>query len=254
MGWLDRFLGRGGDAKGNRESPERALVELVFESAGGFEIARCPGAQALAQLQRWRQVGRTDGFTAILLGDDDDAEMLAENRAQREGDIGQLIEAAAEFDVDAWLQQQRVEDSESEVRDEGDWPDEPPPPGEISAHRDILTGEPLPKVCLARIPTPNSWEAPIHVGMGGWNECPESIALAAFARRWQLRYGAEVVSITHDVMEFAVSDPPSTREAAWELAREQYLFCADIVDQGHGSVASLAAALLNSDYWYFWWD
>ena len=90
--------------------------------------------------------------------------------------------------------------------------------------------------------------------MGDWNECPDASVLAAFAHRWQLRYGAEIVSATHDVLEFTVSDPPTTREAALELAREQYLLCADIVDQGHGSIAHLAAALQNSNYWYFWWD
>jgi hypothetical protein len=38
------------------------------------------------------------------------------------------------------------------------------------------------------------------------------------------------------------------------LAWEQYWYCLDIVDQGVGSVSALAATLLNSTYWYFWWD
>jgi hypothetical protein len=28
----------------------------------------------------------------------------------------------------------------------------------------------------------------------------------------------------------------------------------DIVDQGCESISNLAATLLNSPYWYFWWD
>jgi hypothetical protein len=38
------------------------------------------------------------------------------------------------------------------------------------------------------------------------------------------------------------------------LAREQYLYCSDIVWQGVGSVSNLSKTLLNSNYWYFWWD
>jgi hypothetical protein len=39
-----------------------------------------------------------------------------------------------------------------------------------------------------------------------------------------------------------------------QLAMEQYLYCADIVDQGVESVANLATLLLKQKVWYFWWD
>lgn len=230
------------------------MAELVFEPTGSFEIARCPGAHALTHLQRLRSEGRAAGFTAVLLGTNDDVEMLMEDRARRESGPDERIERASALDVDQWLEERRQEDPEAEGPEEGEWPDEAPEPGQISAHLDVLTRQPEPVVCLARIPTVKSWEVPVHLGMGDWNECPDSAVLAAFARRWQLRYGAEIVSLTHDVLEFTVSDPPTTREAALELAREQYLLCADIVDQGHGSMASLAASLLGANYWYFWWD
>lgn len=90
--------------------------------------------------------------------------------------------------------------------------------------------------------------------MGGWNDCPDSSVLTAFAKRWHASFGAEVVSITRDVMEFTVANPPTTREAASKLAMEQYIFCPDIVEQGVGDVVTLAATLQNSSYWYFWWD
>jgi len=38
------------------------------------------------------------------------------------------------------------------------------------------------------------------------------------------------------------------------LAREQYAYCNDLVDQGTESVAALAAGLLDGTVWYFWWD
>ena len=39
-----------------------------------------------------------------------------------------------------------------------------------------------------------------------------------------------------------------------ELAWEQYWYCTDLVEHGHGSIANLAATLLDAPYWYFWWD
>ena len=38
------------------------------------------------------------------------------------------------------------------------------------------------------------------------------------------------------------------------LAREQFVYCPDIVYQGTGTLAGLAAALLEGTTWYFWWD
>jgi hypothetical protein len=51
-----------------------------------------------------------------------------------------------------------------------------------------------------------------------------------------------------------LSCKPATREEALELAREQYFYCNDIVDQGMGSYRRLAAGLMASDWWFFWWD
>jgi Domain of unknown function (DUF4253) len=47
---------------------------------------------------------------------------------------------------------------------------------------------------------------------------------------------------------------PKTREEALALARDQYVYCADNIDQGVRTYSALAAALMESDWWYFWWD
>jgi hypothetical protein len=39
-----------------------------------------------------------------------------------------------------------------------------------------------------------------------------------------------------------------------QLAQEQYAYCEDIVEQGTGSLANLAATLLDAPTWHFWWD
>ena len=58
----------------------------------------------------------------------------------------------------------------------------------------------------------------------------------------------------HDVMNIRVQRKPDTRAAALDLAREHYVYCSDIVDQGAGTLSALAAALMENDWWYFWWD
>ena len=52
-----------------------------------------------------------------------------------------------------------------------------------------------------------------------------------------------------DIVECAVTKPPTDRNAATILAWEQYWYCV-----GSESVSNLAATLLNLPYWYFWWD
>jgi hypothetical protein len=55
-------------------------------------------------------------------------------------------------------------------------------------------------------------------------------------------------------MNIRVKSRPPTRKAALELAREQYVYCSDIVEQGAQTLSALAAMLMGSGWWYFWWD
>jgi hypothetical protein len=57
-----------------------------------------------------------------------------------------------------------------------------------------------------------------------------------------------------DVVECRVATPPTQRQVLEQLAREQYLSCADIVGQGTQTLLALAGALRGSDAWFFWWD
>lgn len=231
-----------------------APAKLVFESAGPFEIASCHGKDALKHLRELRHEGHDRGFQVILLGGQDDADSLSENRESSETSPEEYLELASHVNVDEWLKEKASNDPEEYPAENGEWPHKTPQHGSILAHLDILSRKPKEVVCLAKIRISKNWEVPAYIGMGGWNECPDAAVLTAFAKRWHEKYGAEIVSITHDIMEFSVSKPPTTKEAAIELAKEQYVFCADIVDQGVGDVFTLAATLLNSNYWYFWWD
>jgi hypothetical protein len=76
----------------------------------------------------------------------------------------------------------------------------------------------------------------------------------AVQKRWHWKFGAEVVCIADDVVEMTVSRPPTDRTSALELAREQYVYCEDLVVQGTLTLERLAASLLGAKKWFFWWD
>lgn len=251
MGFFDRFKKQPGPPKDEKET---APEELVFQPAGPYEIASCPGESALHHLEKLREEGRRDGFTAIFLGREDDVEGLAENRECTKTSPEESLQQAATLDVDRWLQERFAGDPEQFASEMGHWPLMTPKAGSIMAHLDVLSGRPRGDVYIAKIPTAESWQAPAYIGMGGWNECPDDAVLTALAKRWHERFGAEIVSITHDIMEFSVTNPPRTKEQALELAKEQFIVCSDIVTQGVETISALAATLLNSNYWYFWWD
>ncbi|MBO4850121.1 MAG: DUF4253 domain-containing protein [Prevotella sp.] len=55
------------------------------------------------------------------------------------------------------------------------------------------------------------------------------------------------------IIEFTVPQPVSEAESL-PLAEEHYAFCTDIIDQGVGTIHTLADVLRKSTVWFFWWD
>ena len=122
----------------------------------------------------------------------------------------------------------------------------------FSGYWDYFTKKTYPLI-LAEIPVKNPWEVFAYLPFGGWNECPDTPEQMAVAKYWFELYGAMPAVLTHDVLEYELPQPVGT-EKALELAKEQYAFCADIVDQGVETVGVLADMLAKSKVWYFWWD
>ena len=59
------------------------------------------------------------------------------------------------------------------------------------------------------------------------------------------------------MIECTVERPPTTKEDALILAREQLLYSPGFLGEFTGretNIPRLAAALLNSRHWLFWWD
>jgi Domain of unknown function (DUF4253) len=136
----------------------------------------------------------------------------------------------------------------------GEWPSEPMGAPQLTVATETLSGSPLSRVQLVVLPT-NDWTAiPAYLQWGNWNACPPPEYHVAALRSWRDRFGAELIGLSHDVMNIRVTRRPETRDAALDLAREQYVYCSDIVDQGVETLSALAAVLMESDWWYFWWD
>jgi hypothetical protein len=144
-----------------------------------------------------------------------------------------------------------VRDSAPEV---GEWPTKASPMPGLTVALESIGSAPLAKVQICLIPTDDWTTVPAHLQWGGANECPYPEYQVAAFRSWRDRFGAELAGMNGDTVNLRVRRRPGTRSEALELAREQYLYCNDIVDQGTGTLSELAASLMESDWWFFWWD
>lgn len=136
----------------------------------------------------------------------------------------------------------------------GEWPNKADTSAGLSVAYDLLKGTPLPKVYIAIAPTEDWTTIPAYLRWGAWNECPAPEYHVAAMRLWRDRYGAELVGMSNDTINLRVATRPETRDDALALAREQYTYCKDIVDQGVQTYSALAAFLMANDWWFFWWD
>ena len=234
----------------------------------------------------WKQLRKLVSHTShwpVLLGTDFDLEILAETlEDQKDQSAAKIMqraekvdptalfddwqktamencrEAAVEFGsggkLDEKFERQPAQEAPFQALPRGDWPEYAEPSDEFSIPYDVLTRKPQKSVHIGLVPTVTGWEAPAFLKFGSWNACPHPEHHVAVMKYWHSQYGTEVVGITHDIVEMLVARPPRSRKKALELAREQYLYCEDIVDQGTETIDNLAATLLNGKTWYFWWD
>lgn len=225
-----------------------------------FTTLEVSGNDAVRLLEEYRARYRSTGQYPFLIGDGEELKRLEEQAEDAERNSAEIIRASLAIDAGAWIAEQREErrkDAEAwEYSAEpplGEWPIKADH-GSILLHKDILSGNIKPKVYLGLAKLEQPWHLPGVVNIGGWNDCPSAEEHCAVHRSWQERFGAEITGMSGDTVECVVRNPPRDRKAALELAWEQYWYCSDIVDQGCESISNLAATLLNSPYWYFWWD
>jgi hypothetical protein len=215
------------------------------------------GTKAIDELHRLRADFPANGLYPVMIGNDEELGQVEEMAEFTEETPEEIIAAAETLDLREWITERQAEAesygySEDEIL--GSWPGEIAEKGSILLHADILSGQPKPKVNIRLVALTQAWHLPAHLKWGGWNECPTAEVQCAFFQRWEKAYGAQITGMSGDIVECLVTNPPTTKDEAMKLAWEQYWYCADIVEQGVETVSNLAATLINSPYWYFWWD
>jgi hypothetical protein len=261
------WFGRRNNSRGNSDGPPSFAVDALrrvgvrgvsFRSTDAFGdranawAVEVPGDRALTL---WSELA-SDGehWSPVILGSAIDETRLAESRQYCTVTPDEILEAASRIDVDVliatWQANNELDDEWDYV---GQWPDGVGPNTSFVLPYDIGTRQHRATV-LAIVAVRDSTEVPAALGWGAWNACPSPEEHVAVMRRWSDRYGAQLVGISSDVVEMKVSSPPKDREAAMQLAGEQFAYCEDIVTQGTETISALAATLLNGTSWYFWWD
>ena len=230
-----------------------------------YERLTVPGAQALAEWERLRTAGRG---VPVVIGNDEDLERLAKQFSVDDpeafgvmlADIpprstAEVLTAAEGIrfptDLQVWTGARQQEDLDAP---EGEWPSSLDAGGEgLSVATDISTQRFHNEVHILLIPAQFSWELPAYLKFGDFNECHPAEYHVAALRSWHDRFGAELVGINADTLNVRSARCPE-REEAIALAREQYAYCQDIVEQGFDSISALAATLAANRWWGFWWD
>ncbi|MEL6236121.1 MAG: DUF4253 domain-containing protein [Pseudomonadota bacterium] len=222
-----------------------------------FDTITLPGSEVRDALPGLRKTG----VWPVVMGDPAWAHHFNEVFVPPEHPLHASEAKLARFDLDDWLENR--EDEARALAEEYDFDWLPRGPVDAQAvtwrHRapsiqSDFRGQPLAEVLIGLPKIEAGWQFPGLIQYGGWNAYPFPLVHMALLRRWEEAFGARLVSFGHDIIEMTVERPPSTREAAEALAIAQYLYCPDIVDQGTGTIDTLAAALLAGNDWYFWWD
>ncbi len=211
-----------------------------------FETIECPGRQALTELRRLREEYPSSGLYPFLIGPEANYRLLEESDDD-DRTLEEIGAASEKIDIPEWLA--KYDNPEKMV---GEWP-MGTRPDDISLHRDY-EGRFREVVIIGLAEIEESWMLPAVTRFGSFNSCQDASFHCAMMRHWAPTYRMEIIGLSHDTIECRVNAPPLTRASALQLAWEQCHYCPDIVAQGTETVAALAASLLSSHYWYFWWD
>ncbi len=266
-------------------NPRYAEMKPALLKNFPFEVVRAPGTTALST---WEALRRRADIYPIVVGADDDLLQIAEQQQSPRREKSDAILAAAakyRFPQDLREHKERLKakidaDRQSDPRfaeaydamllqfpgsgdaspPRGPWPVEIPSDAGLSVaqtatlENDQLITRPSTEVSIALLPIKEWTDAFALLNYGGWNDCPAPEAHVAAFRHWQGRYQLELVGMSGDVLNLRAASKPKSREEALSLAAEHYEFCPDTVDQGVGTLETLAACLLEHDWWHFWWD
>jgi hypothetical protein len=233
---------------GRQDAANTAAPTLAIDLP--FEMIAVPGQEAVAVRERLLAKG---GVTPVILGSDRDIARMVETFSRSPKSPDDLIAEAGRLDVAAWLALRKQDDPELYTAASAAWPAAAPSAPQLSLHLD-RAGAPKQTVILALFATTAAWQVPAHMCYGGWNACPPPSVHVALHHQWHQDFGAVIAGMSGDVIECTVARPPTERDAALTLAREQFLYSPARVRQDTGSVQALAATLIGARVWRFRWD
>jgi Domain of unknown function (DUF4253) len=231
--------------------------EYFVTPEGAIYSAEVPASESAAAWRRSRESARGLGYWPVIFGGQKDANnfkmlLTSPNRVP----AAQILEDSAKLDATAVLAARFKKSRQlREDRAHGPWPGAPVPSAQFHLPtRSSKSDDPDPLITIGLVPTDDPCVVPAVTGFGGWNECPKASEHVALHRHWQRTYGAELACMSRDIIEMSAGRRPSTQKEAIALATEQFLYCPDIVEQGTRTIETLAACLMASELWFFWWD
>lgn len=235
-------------------------------AALNYERITVPGVDAM---DAWKELKGSGRGWPVIVGSDDDLDRIADQYSmgdplasgvivpdQHSRSPQDILSAAANLtfpiDLNKWSEAFPADELNAPV---GLWPPEAGG-GSLgpSVVFDHLRNTFHPQVHILLIPTERGWEVPAFLRWGDWNACPPPEYHVAALRSWHQHFAAELVGISGDTIDVRIGCRPDTRAEAMDLARQHYQYCPDTIDQGVETISTLAADLINSDWWFFWWD
>jgi hypothetical protein len=193
----------------------------------------------------------------VMVGGEDEWSRVVENASHSRVEPADVLREAESIQHDDWLKKRTdyVLGIVGRMPEDGSiYPPHDPSEPDFAAVRDLLTGDYLSTAYVAVVPATDGPDVAATLLFGCWNDNPCPAEHVVVLRHWRDTYGAEVVSMTGEVLELLVRRPPSDWKSSLALAREMYAYDYDIVDQGTDTINALANVLQNGPSWYFWWD
>lgn len=205
--------------------------------------------------ESWHELRKAPGVAPVMMGNRDAVGFVLREMQRNTDSPESVAERARQLDVEAWMAD-RVRsrpDIYAIARLDVPWDGVARTMAAfLPAHNH--RGEPYEEVFFGLIPVEAPWLVPTHLRTAGWGNCPDAVVHTAIFHRWYERYGAAVTTIADGVVELHAERPPTTPEAAHELAIEHFVYCPDTIYHGMRTIGNLAAVLLGNPLWYFWWE
>lgn len=216
------------------------------------ELIQVSGEQAVEQMNQLMK--SEESRHPVLIGDKQEVANLLDNMQLCQQNYEQILQESQKIRVPDWFSQRVSKNPNYLTSPLGEWPANPTPSYGVTIHLEPLSGSPYDEVSIALVEVDEYWKIPALLKFGGWNDCPQPWEQVAVLHYWYEKYKAIVIGMASDKLELLVQQPPTTSDDALSLAHEQFVFCPDLVFQKFSTLNALAASLINSTIWSFWWD